>query len=125
MMPDMQQDHRRPAVAAFLYARRLLPEDTGIGEINHMAQMVLASVDSLVLSLRGIEDPDMEEETMQAIYYDAGKMHFSDRLRWWFSVLYEMLLRQKEGPRLGQFTRIMTPEWVSNRLEAALINPWA
>lgn len=111
-------------MAAFLYARRLLPDDTGTDEINNMAQMVLASVDSLVWSLRGIEDPGTEE-TMQAIYYDAGKIHFSDRLRWWFSVLYEMLLRQKEGPRLGQFTRIMTPEWVSNRLEEALINPWS
>lgn len=42
-------------------------------------------------------------EDIQAIVYDVGKTHAFSELRAWFGAIYEVLLGQKEGPRMGSF----------------------
>ena len=47
---------------------------------------------------------DAPAETIQNEVYEVGKRHFGkDALRDWFKTLYEILLGQEQGPRLGSF----------------------
>lgn len=42
-------------------------------------------------------------EEVQTKIYDIGMQYFSENLRGWFGTLYETLLGQKQGPRMGSF----------------------
>lgn len=46
---------------------------------------------------------DASSETLQNIVFEIGKKHGFSELRQWFGTLYEVLLGQKEGPRMGSF----------------------
>ena len=46
---------------------------------------------------------DADAETIQFEVYEAGKAHGFDTLRDWFKALYECLLGQPQGPRMGGF----------------------
>jgi lysyl-tRNA synthetase class 1 len=47
---------------------------------------------------------DSDAEAIQTVVYEVGKRHpaFAD-LRAWFLALYEILLGQQTGPRMGSF----------------------
>ena len=50
------------------------------------------------------EMPDTAEAAdLQSMVFSVGKEHNYDNLREWFGALYEILLGQKEGPRMGSF----------------------
>ena len=42
-------------------------------------------------------------EDLQALVFEVGKRHSFPELRAWFATLYEVLLGQSEGPRMGSF----------------------
>ena len=42
-------------------------------------------------------------EEMQTEIYEIGKKYFAENLRGWFATLYETLLGQPQGPRMGSF----------------------
>ncbi|MCL4164247.1 UNVERIFIED_CONTAM: hypothetical protein GTU68_065485 [Idotea baltica] len=44
-----------------------------------------------------------ETNELQTMVFSVGKEHNYENLREWFSALYEILLGQKEGPRMGSF----------------------
>ena len=46
---------------------------------------------------------DCDSETIQAIIYATGKAANYENLRDWFKCLYQVLLGQSEGPRMGSF----------------------
>jgi len=46
---------------------------------------------------------DAAAEDLQNVVYETGKRHGYDNLRAWFKALYEILLGQSQGPRLGSF----------------------
>jgi lysyl-tRNA synthetase class 1 len=46
---------------------------------------------------------DTEAERIQNEVYEVGKRHPFDSLRAWFKALYEILLGQSQGPRMGSF----------------------
>jgi lysyl-tRNA synthetase class 1 len=48
-------------------------------------------------------DPGHDGETIQTEIYEIGKRHGFENLRDWFKALYEVLLGQSEGPRMGSF----------------------
>ncbi len=50
--------------------------------------------------------PDADAETIQAEVYEVGKAHGFENLRDWFKALYETLLGQAQGPRMGSFIRL-------------------
>ena len=62
-------------------------------------------LEELLNRLRALED-DVEAETIQTIFYDIGKEANYENLREWFLVLYQILLGQDQGPRLGSFTKL-------------------
>ncbi|MFQ6017335.1 MAG: lysine--tRNA ligase [Kiloniellaceae bacterium] len=46
---------------------------------------------------------DADGETIQTQVYEVGKRHDFPDLRAWFKALYEILLGQEQGPRMGSF----------------------
>ena len=49
---------------------------------------------------------DADAEAIQTEVYEVGKRHPFENLRDWFGALYEILLGQKQGPRMGSFIAI-------------------
>jgi lysyl-tRNA synthetase class 1 len=46
---------------------------------------------------------DADAEALQTVVYEVGKHHPFPELRAWFKCLYEILLGQEQGPRMGSF----------------------
>ncbi len=61
------------------------------------------ALDDLARELEAV-GPSADAEALQTIVYEVGKRHpcFTD-LKAWFQALYEILLGQSEGPRMGSF----------------------
>jgi len=64
-----------------------------------MEQTALLDLRSSLKSL----DPHTSAEDLQALVFEVGKRHPFPDLRTWFATLYEVLLGQTEGPRMGSF----------------------
>ncbi len=47
--------------------------------------------------------PESNAEEIQNVIYAVGKEHDFENLRDWFKALYEVLLGQEQGPRMGSF----------------------
>ena len=60
------------------------------------------ALQDLLNSLDGLAD-DAEPETIQSEVYEVGKRHPFPDLKAWFKALYEILLGQSQGPRMGSF----------------------
>ncbi len=45
-------------------------------------------------------------EELQTQIYEIGKKYFADNLKAWFSAMYETLLGQPQGPRMGSFVAL-------------------
>ena len=56
----------------------------------------------LLKSLEGLDD-GTDAETIQSEVYEVGKRHPFPDLKAWFKALYEILLGQSQGPRMGTF----------------------
>jgi lysyl-tRNA synthetase class I len=110
-------------LASFLYVRGLVPEDMPLDQINNQAIMLRECIEQLRNDLENCDD-DQTEEHIQSIFYEAGKLHFTSELRYWFKVIYQILVNQNEGPRLGQFTKIMTIDFIVNKLNDHLTESW-
>ncbi|MBA4249643.1 MAG: lysine--tRNA ligase [Candidatus Puniceispirillum sp.] len=48
-------------------------------------------------------DKNALTDQLQELVFNVGKRHHFENLRDWFACLYEVLLGQKEGPRMGSF----------------------
>lgn len=110
-------------LAAFLYVRGLVAEDTPLDDIRARSSLLRECITKLLTDLDQLSDDNTEEE-IQSVFYEAGKLHFLDQLRWWFRVVYQMILHQEDGPRLGQLTKIMTLDWVIHRIQTQTQNAW-
>ncbi len=66
------------------------------------SEMERAALVELVDAL-GALPTDAEPEAIQNEVYEVGKHHPFEGLRAWFRALYEILLGQSEGPRMGSF----------------------
>ena len=110
-------------LAAFMYVRGLVEQDAAHHQIMDRAQLVYLCLRKLQADLEEVTDESPEEE-IQSIFYEAGKLHLATELRFWFRVLYQAFLKQDDGPRLGQLTRIMTAYWIQQKIESTLTDPW-
>lgn len=59
-------------------------------------------------------------DEIQAVVYDVGKTHPFTELRAWFSCLYETLLGQPDGPRMGSFIEIYGLEEIIRLIDEKL-----
>ncbi|MEE9317765.1 MAG: lysine--tRNA ligase [Rhodospirillales bacterium] len=60
------------------------------------------ALEDLLAVLEGMPD-DADAETIQTQVYEVGKRHPFPDLKDWFKSLYEILLGQSQGPRMGSF----------------------
>ena len=67
-----------------------------------MEQQALAELADALESL----PPDADGETIQTEVYEVGKRHPFPDLKSWFRALYEILLGQSQGPRMGSFVAL-------------------
>lgn len=93
-------------LAGYLYARGVIPEEP----FDFDAAMTLATktdacLTDFVSRMDAVTD-DWTEDQIMAEVYEAGKVAFKDDLRFWFRVLYQIMMKEESGPRFGQFIRI-------------------
>ena len=64
--------------------------------------MEKVALEDLAEALRGLPE-GADTEAVQTVVYEIGKRHPFDDLKSWFKALYEVLLGQDQGPRMGSF----------------------
>jgi lysyl-tRNA synthetase, class I len=75
------------------------------------------TLEDLAKSLKGLPaDP----EVIQTEIYEVGKRHNYTNLRDWFKVLYQVLLGQDEGPRMGSFVALYGVDETIRLVETSL-----
>ncbi len=63
--------------------------------------------------------PDASAEEIEKEIYEVGRRHY-DKPGKIFPLLYKVLLGQKQGPRLGVFIKLVTPQRIVNLLQEAI-----
>ncbi|MEK9725485.1 MAG: lysine--tRNA ligase, partial [Rhodospirillaceae bacterium] len=63
---------------------------------------------------------DADPEAIQTEVYEVGKRHGFENLRDWFRCLYEILLGQEQGPRMGSFIALYGLEETKALLDRAV-----
>ena len=66
------------------------------------SEMERAALADLLAEIEALPE-DADGETIQTQVYEVGKRHDFPELRAWFKALYEILLGQEQGPRMGSF----------------------
>ena len=89
---------------------------------NEQEIAALTNLKHRLSKIKNINDP----EKIQSEVYEAGKEHNYSELKDWFSALYEILLGQKQGPRMGSFIVIYgcdeTTELINKAIKGELVN---
>lgn len=63
-----------------------------------------AALSDLIVSLQELpQEAQLDSQAIQTKVYEIGKKHNFTELREWFKALYEILLGQSQGPRIGSF----------------------
>lgn len=78
-----------------------------------------AALSDLAASLRALPE-DADAELFQNAVYEVGKRHPFPELRAWFKSLYEILLGQDQGPRMGSFIALYGREETITLLQRAV-----
>jgi lysyl-tRNA synthetase class 1 len=73
-----------------------------------------AQIDEIVGFLQA--HPDASAEEIEKEIYEVGRRHY-DKPGKIFPLLYRVLLGQKQGPRLGVFIKLATPQRIVNLLQ--------
>ena len=63
------------------------------------------ALQDLIIKLESL-DKDTLAEDIQTEIFSVGKKHNYENLREWFKALYEVVLGQTEGPRMGSFIKL-------------------
>ena len=72
---------------------------------RHPNDMERAALSDLLERIEALPS-DADAEAIQTEVYEVGKRHPFPDLRAWFKALYEVLLGQEQGPRMGSFMAI-------------------
>ncbi|AHC73900.1 lysyl-tRNA synthetase [Candidatus Endolissoclinum faulkneri L5] len=78
-----------------------------------------AALEDLKIVLKTLNS-DASADYLQVKIYEIGKRHKFDNLREWFKALYEILLGQSDGPRLGSFILLYGIKDTINLLDKVL-----
>ncbi len=81
--------------------------------------MERAALEELLGELEALSE-DAEAEAIQTQVYEVGKRYEFESLRAWFKALYEILLGQEQGPRMGSFFALYGLEASRGLLRKAL-----
>lgn len=75
------------------------------------------ALQDLATTLKGLP---RDAEAIQTEVFEVGKRHNYTNLRDWFKALYQILLGQEEGPRMGSFIALYGPEETVALIDEAL-----
>ena len=64
--------------------------------------------------------PNAAVDDVQTQVYEVGKRHPFESLREWFQALYEILLGQQQGPRMGSFIALYGIDETTELIRRAL-----
>ena len=78
-----------------------------------------AVLEDLVNTLKTLP-ADSKGVDIQSKVYEVGKRHYGEKLKDWFRALYEILLGQTEGPRMGSFIALYGMEETLTLLHRAI-----
>jgi lysyl-tRNA synthetase class 1 len=84
---------------AINYYRDFVKPDKRYRQASAMEAKALEDLISVLEALPG----DADAQAIQSEVYEVGKRHEFENLRDWFKALYEILLGQEQGPRMGSF----------------------
>ncbi|MEJ2014572.1 MAG: lysine--tRNA ligase [Limibacillus sp.] len=84
---------------ALVYYRDFVKPNKSYRAPNDMER---AALEDLKAELEALP-ADADAEAIQFQVYEVGKRHEFESLRHWFKALYEILLGQEQGPRMGSF----------------------
>ena len=87
---------------AIAYYRDFVKPNKHYRAPTEMEQVALADLEKALVALPSAAD----EKAIQTEIYEVGKRHPFPDLRGWFQALYEILLGQSEGPRMGSFVAL-------------------
>jgi len=79
-----------------------------------------AALNDLLTVLRSMTKNASSDEIQTAVY-EVGKQHAFPELRLWFICLYEVLLGQSEGPRMGSFIELYGIDETIDLIESKLV----
>ena len=65
-------------------------------------------------------DHNSTAEEIQTEIYNIGKKHYLSNLRDFFKIIYQVLLGQDQGPRLGSFIKLFGINETYNLIEKIL-----
>ncbi|MFP6779391.1 MAG: lysine--tRNA ligase [Alphaproteobacteria bacterium] len=89
---------------------------------NENEIIALQSLNKRLIKLNNSSD----SEEIQSEVYETGKEHNYEELKEWFSTLYEILLGQTQGPRIGSFIALYgcneTIELINKAIKGELTN---
>lgn len=88
-------------------------------EYRAPTDMERAALEDLATSLTALT-PDAVAEDIQTQVYAVGKNHNFDDLKSWFKALYETLLGQSTGPRMGSFIALYGIEETKTLIDRVL-----
>ena len=74
-----------------------------------------------ILGLLKTIDTELSSEEIQTQIYEIGKRHNFVNLRDYFKLVYQVLLGQEKGPRLGSFIKLYGIKKTCKLLENALM----
>ncbi len=79
-------------------------------------------IEYLIILKNNLKDvlDEKDSETIQSIVYQIGKETHFESLKDWFKSLYEILLGQSHGPRLGSFITLYGIEKTINLIDRAI-----
>ncbi|MDR3285509.1 MAG: lysine--tRNA ligase [Holosporales bacterium] len=72
-------------------------------------------------SLEAVKN-DISADDLQGIVFEVGKRHDFENLRQWFQSLYEILLGNADGPRMGSFIALYGIENTRNLISEKLLD---
>ena len=103
----------------FCFRKKILPKYRKPNKNETLA------LESLIKRLSKLKN-NSPEEVIQSEVYEVGKEFQYTELREWFATLYETLLGQKQGPRMGTFISIYgcdkTIELIKMSINGKLVN---
>ena len=88
-------------------------------QVRAPSEQEKAAMQNLVTRLDALP-ADADAEAYQTEVFETGKAHGFENLRDWFKALYECLLGQSQGPRMGSFIALYGREGIKRLISEAL-----
>ncbi len=108
---------------SYIYCGEFLSEEASLKEHTELAKKARNCLEVLYNDLEKLTGEETEEY-IQSLFYEAGKIHFKDNLRLWFSIVYWIILKEKTGPRMGTFTKLVGVDFILNRIHKSFFSPF-